>query len=87
MGREEIQAGQQKGFETLPFSHWKVFSFLTFSELFFPPLQLICFMSRGLFVFPGLLVVYLDLTALINQLLQRLRSQHANEDGFSANLN
>lgn len=74
-------------FETLPFSHWKVFSFLTFSELFFPPLQLICFMSRGLFVFPGLLVVYLDLTALINQLLQRLRSQHANEDGFSANLN
>lgn len=35
MGREEIQAGQQKGFETLHFSHWHVFSFLTFSELFF----------------------------------------------------
>lgn len=44
-------------------------------------------MPRGLFVFPGLFVVHLDLGILINQFLWRLRSKNECWDGFWANLN
>lgn len=56
-----------------------------FSHFFFP--WLIYFMPRGLFVFPGLFVVHLDLGTLINQFLWRLWSKNERWVGFWANLN
>lgn len=48
------------------------FVYFLLSLIFFFFSQLICFMPRGLFVFPGLFVVHLDL----NQFLRRLQSKN-----------
>lgn len=58
----------------------------SFFHISFSP-WLIYFMPRGLFVFPGLFVVHLDLGTLINQFLWRLWSKNEHWVGFWANLN